>query len=127
MTAIDVQELLDLVIVKSVSEQVKVMHCPRLISDNGPCYFSGHLQKCPKDKNIKHIGGRPCHPMPWGKIERFNRLMKNVINLEKCYIPWELEKQIEEFVNHYNHERYHESLNDMTHADVNAGRSKNIL
>ena len=53
--------------------------------------------------------------------------MKNVINLEKYYYPWELEKQIGEFVQYYNHERYHESLNNLTPADVYAGRSRKIL
>ena len=65
--------------------------------------------------------------MTQGKIERFHRSMKNVINLKKYYYPWELEKQIEEFVNYYNYERYHEALNNMTPADVYAGRTEQIL
>ena len=53
--------------------------------------------------------------------------MKNVINLVKYYFPWELEKQIGEFVHYYNHERYHEPLNNLTPTDVYTGRSINIL
>jgi putative transposase len=127
MSAIDVQEILDLAIAKTGVEQVKVRHRPRLLSDNGPCYLSGELKKYLVEKNIDHIRGRPYHPMTQGKIERFHRSMKNVINLEKYYYPWELEKHIEEFVQYYNHERYHESLNNLTPADVYAGRSRKIL
>jgi transposase InsO family protein len=127
MSAIDVQEILDLAISKNGVEQVKVRHRPRLLSDNGPCYLSGELKKYLADKNIDHIRGRPYHPMTQGKIERFHRSMKNVINLEKYYFPWELEKQIWEFVRYYNNERYHESLNNLTPADVYAGRSVKIL
>jgi putative transposase len=60
--------------------------------------------------------------MTQGKIEGFHRSMKNVINLDNYFYPWELEKRLEEFVTYYNHERYHESLDNLTPADVYAGR-----
>ena len=127
MSAADVQELLDLAISKTGVTEVKVKHRPRLLSDNGPCYLSGQLQKYLADKNIAHIRGRPYHPMTQGKIERFHRSMKNVINLENYFYPWELEKRLEEFVTYYNHERYHESIDNLTPADVYAGRREKIL
>ncbi len=34
---------------------------------------------------------------------------------------------LEAFVDHYNHQRYHESLNNVTPADVYTGRGKTIL
>ena len=48
--------------------------------------------------------------MTQGKIERYHRSMKNLVKLEQYYYPWELEKAIGEWVHHYNHERYHETL-----------------
>jgi len=46
---------------------------------------------------------------------------------ENYVLPGDLEAQIEAFVDHYNHQRYQESLNNVTPADVNLGRDKAIL
>ena len=42
-------------------------------------------------------------------------------------LPDELEAQIEALIDHYNHQRYHQSLNNVTPADVYLGRDKAIL
>ena len=76
---------------------------------------------------MKHTRGAPYHPMTQGKIERYHRSMKNVVKLENYYFPWELEHAIGEWVTHYNHERYHESLDNVTPADVYNGRRNDIL
>ncbi|MGK7866902.1 integrase core domain-containing protein, partial [Falsiroseomonas sp. E2-1-a20] len=52
---------------------------------------------------------------------------KNRILLENYYLPGALETQVEAFVNHYNHQRYHESLRNLTPADVYFGRGQTIL
>ena len=33
--------------------------------------------------------------------------MKNVINLDHYYLPWQLEHQVGPFVDYYNHHRVH--------------------
>jgi hypothetical protein len=48
--------------------------------------------------------------------------MKNRILLENHYLPGALEVDIEAFVEHYNHRRKHESLHNLTPADVYFGR-----
>ena len=53
--------------------------------------------------------------------------MKNRVLLENYYLPSDLERQIEAFVDYYNHKRYHESINNVTPADVYFGRDKAIL
>ena len=56
-----------------------------------------------------------------------NCSMKNVVELRNYYYPWELEQALEAFVEYYNHERYHEALENLTPADVYAGKSEEVL
>jgi hypothetical protein len=60
-------------------------------------------------------------------VERSHQTLKNRILLENYFLPGDLEAQIEAFVDHYNHQRYHESLNNVTPADVYFGPDKAIL
>ena len=73
------------------------------------------------------VRGAPYHPQTRGKIGRWHLTQKNRILLENYFLPGDLEAQIETFVDHYNHQRYHESLNNVTPADVYFGRDKAIL
>ena len=47
--------------------------------------------------------------------------------VEHYYTPWELERAVARFVEHYNHRRVHESLCNVTLADMYAGRQQAIL
>jgi len=127
MNAQDVQDTLEVALVQAQVETVKVRHRPRLLSDNGPCYLSKELKTYLGRKDIQHIRSAPYHPMTQGKIERYHRSMKNVVKLRNYYYPWELDQAIEAFVEYYNHERYHESLNNLTPADVYFERGKEVL
>ncbi len=74
-----------------------------------------------------HTRGAPYHPQTQGKIERYHRSMKNVVKLEHYYFPGELAEAIGDFVVYYNNERYHESLDNVTPADVYFGRQYEVL
>jgi Integrase core domain len=65
--------------------------------------------------------------MTQGKIERWHQTLKNRILLENYYLPGDLEAQIEAFVADYNHRRYHESIGNLTPADVYFGRGQRPL
>jgi putative transposase len=80
-----------------------------------------------ENKGIRHVRGRACNPMTQGKIERYHRTIKNRILLENYYLPGQLEQSIGEFVEYYNDRRYHESLDNLTPADVYFGRGPVIL
>lgn len=45
-------------------------------------------------------------------------MLKNRIQLENYFYKEDLEAQIAAFVEHPNHRRYHESLDNLTPADV---------
>ncbi len=63
-----------------------------------------------------------------GPATSMHRLhMKNLLLLEHYYLPGELETRISEWVNHYNHPRYHESLDNLTPADVFTGGKEDKL
>jgi putative transposase len=64
--------------------------------------------------------------MTQGKIERWHRSMKYVVKLQN-YDPSELQRAITECVEYYNNQRYYESLDNVTPADVYFGRDKKIL
>ena len=127
MKASDVTETLDLARAKAGLDEVRVVHRPRLLSDNGPCYVSDDLATYLGRHGMEHTRGAPYHPQTQGKIERCHRSMKNVVKLDTYYSPWELERAIGRFVEHYNHRRYHESLDNVTPADAYHGRRDAIL
>ena len=127
MRASDVTETIELALAASGCDQAVVQHKPRLLSDNGSCYISGDLAEWLGKQKMEHVRGAPLHPQTQGKIERWHQTMKNRILLENYYLPGELEQQIGVFVDHYNNHRYHESLNNVTPADVYFGRDKDIL
>ena len=91
---------------------------PRLLGDNGPSYIAGELAEYIEANQMSHVRGAPLHPQTQGKIERWHQTLKNRILLENYFLPGDLEAQIEAFVEHYNHQRYHEALCNVTPADV---------
>jgi len=127
MKAEDVTDTLELALKASGCDQAKVVHKPRLLSDNGSSYISGDLAEWLDDRSMEHVRGAPYHPQTQGKIERWHQTLKNRILLENYYLPGDLETQIDAFVEHYNHQRYHESLGNLTPADVYFGRGQTIL
>ena len=115
MKAVDVQNTLN----KALNHPyVPLNPKPKLLSDNGSCYISKELGLFLDDLQMNHVRGRPNHPQTQGKIERYHRTMKNVIKLENYYSPDQLRERISEFIQYYNHRRYHESLDNLTPADV---------
>ena len=127
MRASDVTDTLDLALQASGCDQVHVVHKPRLLSDNGSSYVSGDLAEWLQDKGMMHSRGAPYHPQTQGKIERWHQTLKNRILLENYFLPGDLEAQLEAFVEHYNHQRYHESLKNVTPADAYFGRAETII
>jgi len=127
MRAEDVTDTIELALTASGCGQAVVRHMPRLLSDNGSCYISGDLAEWLEGQKMTHVRGAPFHPQTQGKIERWHQTMKNRVLLENYYLPGDLECQIEAFVDYYNNQRYHESLSNVTPADVYFSRDKAIL
>ena len=127
MCASDVTATLDQALAASGLDDITVTQRPRLLSDNGASYVAGDLATWLKDKNMQHVRGAPYHPQTQGKIERWHQTLKNRILLDNYYLPVDLEQQIDAFVEHYNNARYHESIDNVTPADVYFGRAEQII
>ena len=57
----------------------------------------------------------------FGKLERYHRTAKARVNLFVYRSPEVLKQAMGESVHHYNYERYHEALGNVTPADVYYG------
>ena len=123
MKAEDVSETLELARKASGCDQARARHKPRLLSDNGASYISGDLADWLEDKGMSYDRGAPYQPQTQGKIERWHQTLKNRILLENYFFPGNLEA----FADHYNHHRYHESINNLTPAVVYLGRGQAIV
>jgi transposase InsO family protein len=127
MRSDDVTNTLNLALKASGCDRADVVHKPRLLSDNGSSYISGDLAEWLEDQKMDHVRGAPHHPQTQGKIERWHQTLKNRVLLENHYLPGDLENRIGAFIEHYNHERYHESLGNVTPADAYFGRATAII
>jgi transposase InsO family protein/transposase-like protein len=127
MSADDVTDTLDLALQASGLDDAPLQQRPRLLSDNGPSYVASDLSDWLQDQGMKHTRGKPYHPMTQGKIERWHLSLKSRILLENYYLPGDLERAVADFVEHYNHRRYHESLDNLTPANVYFGKGSRIL
>jgi putative transposase len=127
MAATDVEETLLLALDFTGVEEMQVKHRPRLLSDNGPAFIADALNEFLRPYDIQQVHGRAHHPQTQGKIERYHRSMKSIVKLNTFFFPWELEQAIADFVAYYNYERYHESLDNVTPADVFFGRQEEVL
>lgn len=123
----DVTDTLEIALTALGLDQVETVPRPRLLSDNGSSYVANDLAEWMDENGMAHVRGAPYHPMTQGKIERWHQTLKNCILLEHYYLPGDLEAQIDAFVGYYNHHRYHESIGNLTPADVYFGRGQTIL
>jgi transposase InsO family protein len=99
---------------------------PKLYTDNGGGFVSEVLNDYLDGHGIKHIYGMPYHPQGRGKIERWNRTIKEKVCLVVHSSPDELQASIDKAIDVYNNTP-HEGLKNVTPNDVYAGRQEVIL
>ena len=127
MKAEDVTDTLELALQASGLDQINVAHRPRLLSDNGPSYVSVELAAWSYKQDMPHIR----RALSSDDTGEDRALASDAQEPHPAggttYLPGELEARIEAFVDHYNHLRYHESIDNLTPADVYFGRGQTIL
>ena len=153
MRAEDVTDTLDIALTASGCDSAKVLRKPRLLRDRaiegaigsrpmarGSSCIAGGLAEYREDKGMEHGRGALMHLLPGrrlpaiaeraqtqGNLERWHQTLKNRILLENYFFEGELEAAIAAFIDHYNNHRYHESIGNLTPADVYFGRGETIL
>ncbi len=99
----------------------------KLLSDNGSGYISRAFHEYMQLVGISHIFAAPYHPQTNGKLERYHQTLKRSVNQVVYDVPVDLQQAISEFVEFYNHRRYHKALKDVTPSDMLEGRRDQIL
>ncbi len=67
MKTSDITDTLDLALDASDRGSARVIHKPRLLSDNGASYISEELADFLKGKGMSHVRGAPYHPQNWAR------------------------------------------------------------
>jgi transposase InsO family protein len=96
----------------------------QLLSDNGTC-FTGRLQGFEADfeRRLGEVGvelicAAPAHPETLGKLERFHRTLKEWLHEQGPATDLErLQVRLDRFRGHYNQERPHQGIGDLTPAE----------
>ena len=98
---------------------------PRIITDNGGQFIAKEFKQFIKTAELKHIRTSVKYPESNGKIERFHRTISEECLRIKTPVNFEDYKTyIEDYVNFYNTERLHASLNYLTPEDYLLGRKE---
>jgi transposase InsO family protein len=92
-----------------------------VLSDNGLC-FSGKLrgfevefERQLRDAGVEPRCGRPYHPQTTGKVERFQQTLKQWLRSQPMASDVvELQAQLDEFREIYNHQRPHQGIGRVT-------------
>jgi transposase InsO family protein len=95
----------------------------RVLSDNGRCFTTrtmggdspGEFERMLRGLGIAQMLSSPGHPQTCGKIERFHQTLKRWLGARPLAgSPDELQRQLDEFLAFYNHQRPHRALGGRT-------------
>jgi RNA-directed DNA polymerase len=127
MTADSISDVVEQAVAFTGMRQVPIEDRTKLLSDHGSGYLARAFEEYLRMLAIRHIYCAPHHPQTNGKIERFHETLKARMNLLVYTSPEELRRSMQNFIEYYNHRRYHEALGNVTPADVYYGRREEIL
>jgi transposase InsO family protein len=96
-----------------------------VMSDNGTCFTSrfqpgreAAFERDLRALGVRHIRSTPGHPQTCGKIERFHQTLKRWLRTQPLASSQrQLQAQLDDFVDSYNHDRPHRSLQGATPAE----------
>jgi len=127
MTAASIGDVVEQAVTFTGMRHVPVSDKTRLLTDNGPGFIAQALEDYLLMQSIRHLRCSPHHPQTNGKLERFHQTLKTRLHVLVYSSPEELQRAMAEFIEYYNHRRYHEGIGNVAPADVYYGRRDEIL
>lgn len=101
---------------------------PRIISDNGPQFLSKEFRSFIRECSMTHVRTSPFYPQSNGKLEALNKTAKKeVIRPAQPRSKDEAQAQMAQWVQHYNEERLHSSIDYVTPKAKLEGFAESIL
>lgn len=101
---------------------------PRIISDNGPQFISKDFKEYIRFSGMTHVRTSPYYPQSNGKVEQVQKTLKN--ETIRKHAPETLDEAISimgKYIEHYNNERLHSSIDYITPVDKLYGKAPFIL
>ncbi len=111
-TGFSFSDIVEMAIENAKREGHLIDEMPQLYTDNGSGFVSSVMANYLFAHGMQHIFSTPYHPQGRGKIERFNRRIKEKLCLVVYCSPDELKKAVREAISAYN-VTPHESLNNV--------------
>lgn len=97
---------------------------PRIISDNGPQFIAKEFKSFVRVCGMTHVRTAPYYPQSNGKIEAFNKIVKQECVRPKTPLSLDdAKRSITDYVKHYNEVRLHGALGYITPKDQLEGRA----
>ena len=127
MTAESISDVVEAAVAFTGMRRVPIEDRTKLLSDRGSGYLARVFEEYLRMLEIRHIYCAPHHPQTNGKIERFHETLRARMNLLVYTSPDHLRRTMQDFIDYYNHRRYHEGIGNVTPADVYYGLREQIL
>ena len=113
MTAHSISDVVEQAVAFTGIRQVPIEDRTQLLGDHGSGYLARVFEEYLRMLAIRHIYCAPHHPQTNGKIERFHETLKARMNLLVYTSPDELRRTMQDFIEYYNHRRYHEAIGNV--------------
>ncbi|MGH7559010.1 MAG: IS3 family transposase [Gemmatimonadota bacterium] len=94
---------------------------PRIVTDNGSQFTSRDFKQLVRIFDLEHIRIRTYHPESNGRVERFHRSTREALEGEELENLVRAREIVGRWVEHYNHERLHASLQYLPPAEYYDG------
>ncbi len=101
---------------------------PRIISDNGPQFVARDFKAFVRLHGMTHVRTSPYYPQSNGKLERWHGSLKRECIRPACPASLdEARRQVQSYVDHYNHVRLHSTIGYLAPADKLNGLAEMIF